>query len=216
MIKVSDVVLELIERNEVALESLRAGLLNLSAYAEKIHRQVENVTKKPVKKGTIVVALSRAQKSLAKTPSLLPDVRLTNLRVTSSLAILSYPKTPEIQRKIAVLHPFTLAVQDMFSVTEGPTEVTIVCSEKAKDKLLRHFGEKTKSAFNDAVAVTCELDIKIVNQPNVFYVLFSALASKRITILEIVSTATEMTFLVKKEDMEQTLAILNTYFSKGR
>lgn len=214
MIKVSAVVVELIERNEVALEALRAGLLNLSAYAEKIHRQVENATKKPVKKGTIVVALSRAQKSLTKTPPLLPDVRLTNLRITSSLAILSYPKTPEVQRKISVLHPFTLAVQDIFSLTEGPAEVTIVCSEKAKEKLLRHFAGKAKAAHNNVVAVTCTLDGKTVNQPNVFYVLFSALAAKRIVILEIVSTASEMTFLVKQDYMEQTLAVLNTYFSK--
>ncbi len=216
MIKVSDIVVELIERDEVALESLRAGLLNLSAYAEKIHRQVENATKKPVKKGTIVVALSRASKSLAKTTPLLPDVRLTNLRITSSLAILSYPKTPEIQRKVSVLHPFTLAVQDMFSLTEGPAEVTIVCSEKAKEKLLRHFGGKAKATHNDVVAVTCAFDEKMVGQPNVFYVLFSALAAKRTVILQIVSTATEITFLVKQDDMEQTLAVLNTYFSKGK
>jgi len=51
--------------------------------------------------------------------------------------------------------------------------------------------------------------------PNVFYVLFSALAAKRIVILEVVSTFTEITFLVKRDDMEQTLAALNTYFSKG-
>ena len=215
MIKVSDVVLELIERDEVALEALRAGLLNLSAYAEKIHRQVENTTKKPVKKGTIVVALSRATKTLSKTTTLLPDVRLTNLSITSSLAILSYEKTPETQRKVSVLHPFTLAIHDMFSVTEGPAEITIVCSEKAKEKLLKHFGGKPKAQYNDVVAVACELDKKLVDVPNVFYVLFSALAAKRIVILEVVSTFTEITFLVKRDDMEQTLAALNTYFSKG-
>lgn len=216
MIKVPNVVLELIQTDEIALEALRSGLLNLSAYAEKIHKRVENATKKPVKKGTIVVALSRLIKNLPKTAVLLPNIRLTNLSITSSLAILTYEKTAETQRKIAVLHPFTLATQDMFSVTEGPTEVTIVCSEKAKEKLMKHFGGKPKNRYADVVAVTAGLAKEFVGKPNVFYVLLGALAGKRIPILTIVNTNTEIAFLVKRDDMEQTLAALNIYFSKGK
>ena len=50
MIKITDTVLDLISADELALEAMRAGLLNYSAYADKIHSQVENLTKKPVKK----------------------------------------------------------------------------------------------------------------------------------------------------------------------
>lgn len=216
MIKVTDVVLDLIQTDELALESLRAGLLNLSAFADKIQQRVENATKKPVQKGTIVVALSRIAKNIPKAAPLTPELRITNLSITSSLSVLSYDKTPEMQRKISVLHPFTLAVQDMFSVTEGPTEVTVICSEKAKDKLVKHFGSKPKAEYNDVVAVTCEIDRKIIDTPNIFHVLFNALATKRIDIVEIVSTYTGIVFLVRREDMEPTLSTLNTYFKKEK
>ncbi len=85
MLKVTDTVLDLISADELALEALRAGFLNYSAYADKILPQVENLTKKPVQKGTIVVAISRIAKNASKlTSPLKPDVVLTDLSIKSS------------------------------------------------------------------------------------------------------------------------------------
>ena len=57
MIKASETVENILLKDELALESLRAGILNLSAYAQKIHPEVVRQALKPVRKGTIVVAL---------------------------------------------------------------------------------------------------------------------------------------------------------------
>ena len=82
MITVSQAVSEIIQSDELASESLRSGLLNLSAYAGKIQKRIENITFKEVKTGTIVVALSRLTKTLT------PDLRkiLTNQSPSCRLA----------------------------------------------------------------------------------------------------------------------------------
>lgn len=217
MIKITDVVANLIESDELALESLRAGLLNLSAYADKIHSQVENITYKEVQKGTIVVALSRISKNLSDlTPTLKPEVKLSNLSVKSALSAITFEKTPDIQRKVAVLHPFQLTTDDLFAVSEGPSEVTLICHEKSKEKILKHFIVKPKSEFSDLVAITAEFPKEYANTPNIYFVVIGALAAKRINIIEIVSTLNETTFLISKDDLEEAVGALNLYFGKRR
>jgi len=212
MIKVPEVVQELLQNDEVALEALQAGLLNFSAYADKIHKKVEKLTFKPVKKGTVVVALTRLVKKAHLAPQRKPDIQLTNLRLTSSLVCLSFKKTADLQRQLAVIHPFNISTNDLFSVTEGVTEVTIICSEDSLADILKHIKAPIKSQFSDLVAVTAQLPEEATHIPNVYHVLINSLASKRINIVELVSTFTEISFLVKKDDMETTLKALNLYF----
>ncbi len=216
MIKVADIVEQLIKTDELALESLRGGLLNLSAYADKILPQVRNATWNEAKKGTVVVALSRFAKTLAsdKTPSLKPNLQLSDIGVKSSLSGIVFDKTADIQRKIAVLHPFQISLDDLFSISEGPTEVTLICTDKSKEKILKSFDTSPKYLFEDLVAITVKYEEEYAKLPNVYYVLVSALAHKRINIVEIVANFTEVSFIIKKEDMEEALKSLNVYFVK--
>lgn len=216
MLKVTDIVLDLLKTDELALEASRAGLLNLSAYAQKIHTQVENATKKPVQKGTIVVALSRIVKHLPNTPLLNPNIALTNLDIKSSLSVLTYKKSIDMQRKISVLNPFLLSMNDLFSMTEGPEKITIICSDKSKDEIKRNLGLEPKVEFNDLAAVTVSLTEEDVTKPNVVFTLLSTLATKRIQIIELVSTYTEISLIVKKEDMEAVFKALNMYFANKK
>lgn len=212
MIKITDKVLELLQSDELALEAARAGLLNLSAYANNILPQIENLTKKPVKKGTIVVALSRIIKDAKNSVApLKPVVKLSNLSIRSSLCMLTFEKTADIQRKIAVLHPFQIPTTDLLTATEGPTEITLIVSEKAQEKIMKQIG-KPKQEITNLVAVTVTYDKKLAQTPNLHFVLLSSLASKRIQIIEILSTFTETTFIVRKEDMEETIKSLNAYY----
>lgn len=214
MITITQAVSQLILQDELASEALREDLLNLSAYADKIHKRVENLTFKDVKRGTIVVALTRIKKNLAKLPPLYPEIEINNLSVKSSLYAFTYEKTLDIQRKIAVLHPFLLPMNDLFSITEGPSEVTIVFAEKSEELIKKHFSTRPKVEFRDIVAVTVQFRMEVARIPNFFYGLFSTLAGKRINIIEIVSTFTEISFIVGKDAMEETMKSLNVYFIK--
>lgn len=212
MIKVTDIVNDLIQTDELALEAMRAELLNFSAYADKIHSQVENLTKKPVQKGTIVVTLSRISKQ-AKSLSqpLKPHISLQNLSVKTPLCVLSFQKTQDVERRLSTLSPFLVSSSDLFGICHSQSEATLVCSEKATRVIKKHFDINPKREIINCAAVTLEISQNLADTPNVLYVLLSSLAQKRINIVEIISTYTEISFIVKAEQLEETVAALHVY-----
>src|SRR5581483_6827096 len=175
-ITVSQAVNQLIQTDEIALEALRAGLLNLSAFADKIHKEVERATFKTVKRGTIVVALSRAAKTVSKTALLTSSFSLSNIAVKSSLSVYTYEKTADIQRKMAILHPFLLPMNDLFSITEGPSEITIVFADKSEPIIGKHFGSKPKTAYKDLVAITTQFIREPDSLTRAYFAILSKLA----------------------------------------
>lgn len=216
MIKISKAVAEIVQNDEWTQESLRTGLLNLSAYAAKIQTRVANVTFKEVKAGTIVVALSRIAKTLTKTPPLTPEVKIENLSVHSGLSVITFEKTPDIERKIAVLHPFSLPSRDLFAVIEGPTEISVISSDRVRYFILKHFVTKPKYSASNLVGITVYLSREFSKTPNNYFALLSPMAVKRIDIFQIISTPSEVSFIIKKTDLEQTTSILNTFFTKEK
>ncbi len=215
MIKVADVVLDLLTQDEIASEAARAGLLNLSAYAEKIHKKVENSSYKDVQKGTIVVALSRIVKKLSKAPSLLADVAVTNLDMRSSLCALTYEKTADTQRRIAVLHPFNIAVQEIFCMSEGPTKTTIICIDNAREKIKKHMQIKPLAELDNLVGVTVKIRESDTKMPNILFTFLNSFASKRISVVDVLSTYDEISFIVNKKDMDTVFQSLHTFFASN-
>ncbi|MBI4065361.1 hypothetical protein HY409_03250 [Candidatus Gottesmanbacteria bacterium] len=216
MIKVTDAVQSIIKGDEVALEALRFGILNLSAYAAKIHPTVETVALKSIKRGTIVVALSRLIKRLEPVASLKPHVIIDDISIKSPLCELTYEKTEDVLRSAATLQILSQTKNDFFTMTQGLGELTIICTQAAREGIITHLKTAMKAQYNHLVSVTVRFSEKnYIEVPNVIYVFVSALAARRINIIEIVSTYTELSFIVKRQDMERTLAALDSYFQKS-
>ncbi len=212
MISVASAVFELLQEDETALEACIDDVLNYSAYADKIHAFVEKKTFKEVKRGTIVAALSRiARKKLKDIPTYKPDIRVHNLSVKAPLATLVYDKTSDVQRRVATLNPFLVAPSDIFSVTEASTEILLTCSEKSREFIKKHIGILPKKEVENIVAITAQFSEEYATIPNVLHALFSSIAHKRINLVYVVSGYTEISFLVDKIDMEQTLKTLDVY-----
>lgn len=213
MIKITDIVLNLIETDSLVKEALNEGLLNLSAYAQKIQTQVENAAKKPVQKGTIVVALSRINKSTPTTPSLNPKVKLKGVDIKSSLITLTYKKTVDMQRKIANLNPFTFAVNELFATIEGVENISVIASERIQGEIIKNLGTP-KTIADDLEAVTVIIDKEFIGTPNILHSLLASFASKKLIIVEIFSSSSEITFVIKKEDTQILYTALSTFQGK--
>ena len=212
MISVSNAVLEVIKEDEIALEACIQDLLNYSAYAEKIQKLVEEKTFKKVKKGTIVAALSRiAKRKLKDIPLLKPEVKIHNLSVKAPLYTMVYNKTSDVQRRVSTLNPFLVSPADIFSVTECTTEILVSCSEKPREFIKKHIGIIPKKEFENIVAITAQFSEQYSEIPNLLHVLFTALAHKRINLMYVVSGYTEISFLVERKNLEETLKTLDGY-----
>ena len=212
MIKVSGVVEEIITSDQIALEALRGNVLNLSAYAKRIQKEVEKRTVKPVKHGTIVVALSRIIPKLSPLKPLKPEVIIDDISIKSPLCELTYEKTTDVLRRAQTLSLKNISHQDFFTSTQGLHEITIVCNEAFRREITSHFVLKPKSSFRNLVAITVRFSKEYLEVPNIMYTLINQIASRRINIIEIISTYTELSFIVKKENMGKSLEALTPHF----
>src|SRR5258708_907078 len=145
MIKIADIVREIVESSDNELELMRSGLLNLSAFAAKIQPLIEEKAWKKVQKSTIVVALSRLQQKLPEISPLRPVIHIHELSVKSPLVDITYEKTRQSLEQSRSLSAF-LSQQNpqFFTVTQGMNEVTIVVSQEQLELTLEYFDAEPK------------------------------------------------------------------------
>jgi len=213
MISISDAALQILTSDDIALEAMRMGLLNMSSYANKIHTEVETITHKKVKSGTIVVALARIQKQLQAIPNLKPEITIEDLSIKSPLTEVTYEKTNEVIKEVASLNKLQTSDKDFFVLTQGLAEITIIGSSDIINKIIDDLDIKPKSYFKELVCVTARFNEKYLETPNVIYMFVSSLAMKRINLIEIISTYTELSFILHKSDLHSAIESLNKYFT---
>jgi hypothetical protein len=205
MIKVTSIVKTILVEDEIAFGSYVNGHLNMTSYAESIRDRVEKLCKKPVRVGTIVVALSRL--SLEKSQlSIETSVDIQQLTVKSPLTELVFDKadysTEEVQ------HLFTsvsIDNADFFTVTYGTNEITLLFSSSMEEKVESLFTQKPKAIVTKLSALSIRFSDNELTKPNVLYSLLKRLALKRIVLIELVSTYTELTFIMKSRDIARAL-----------
>lgn len=233
MRSVSTAVESIIQQDEIALEAMTRGVLNLSAYAEEIQKEVEENTWKEVKKGTIVVALSRFMQELqlvsdsetnndkAKNlQSIRPKVYIDDISIRSPLCDISFEKTKLTQEATKKLLGSSLYKQhsSFFTVTEGVSEITLIAPQKAYDAILKlyaaqPFAVTPKASYQNLTGISVRFSEEYLSMPNVVYVLIGQLAVQRVNIIEVVSTYTELAVIVEEHDTDKAMLALRRYMN---
>jgi len=217
MIKISDVVFEIIQNDEVELEAIRMGLLNLSAYARQILPLVAERTCKPVSRSAIVTSLSRMKNRLNNIPPLHPVVKIEDMSIKSPLTEISYEKTANTVELASKLNSKSLLRGNFFTVTYGVGEISFIVSENLKNFILKSFATPPKAVYEELVVVTVRFNQEdYIEVPNVIYTLVNTLARRRINIIEIISTFTEISFIVRKKEMMQATDALKYFFTSRK
>ena len=212
MIKIAELVTEIITGDEIAIEALKAGVLNLSAYAKIIQPQINARLYKSVKLGSIVTSLSRLSPQLASMPELKPTIHIDDMNITSPLCEITYEKTASSNKSIIKLRAETLTEDTFLTVTQGVHEFTIICPVKKKDEVLACFEDSPKGFYGDLTAITVRFnEQEYIEVPNTIFSLVSALATKRINLIEIVSTFSEISFIVRSKDIQETVLSLQQF-----
>ena len=214
MNKVSDIVKTIVDDCEIASNALNDGILNLSAYAKNIHAQVEKRAMKPVKHGTIVAALARYSKEVVE--PFAPEVSLRDISVKSRLTEIAYDQSISNRKRVKELYQSELFKEaDFLTITQGVRELSIIVNDALTNELMKIFeGETPRITIDNLCALTVSFDNHYIHEPGQTFALVRKLAIKRINIVEIVSTFTELTFILDDKDIE--LALLQFAKELGR
>ncbi len=210
MIKIQPIVKEIVLSEPEASYALTHGFMNMSGYADRIRPKVELRTKKEVTQTSLVVALSRIRDEIGRTEPLAPAVPINNITTKLPLSEIVYESTNAFMEKLETLHrTIRLSREDFFTATIGTTEITIICSTNVVEKIKKHFGVTPKFLVHNLAAVGVSFDASSFTVPNVIFYFVSTLARERILIAEIVSSYTELIFIVSEKDFGRTVTLLS-------
>lgn len=202
MIKISVVIEEILKQDDIALAAAKQGWLNLSSYARSIQKDVEERLLKKVQIGSIVTALSRIigtvpiQAELGRRP-------VQSLVVHSSLEGMTYERNEETSDRIRrIYHATKTDNKTYLTVTQGLNEITVIAEARVAETF-RTSLKRAQKIYDkkNLIGITVKFDLGYLEIPNLVFALTRRLSYKNINIIEIVSTATELTYILEKKDL---------------
>ncbi len=211
MVSIARIVEKMIQQKPFLQEALSSGIINFGALADLLLHDVETELGKPAKHAAVMMALRRFQEKLQRMPISQPKFTSDcNVTVTSDLfevTIVRHPATYNL------LNKFYDAVDskagDFFTVTTGTHEITIIANKKYKKGFLKIVNkDDILIAVDDLAALTVKLPKEAAEMPGIFYLISRALMWENINIVEVVSTYTEDTIILKNKDVSRAYQIL--------
>lgn len=206
MITIAQHTEDILLHDDVALAAARKGLLNLSSYARYIRPELEKRLLKRTQEGSIVTALSRIVARLSATQSEATNV-LQSLAVHANLEGITYERSGATSEQIReIYHRLSSSSGTFITMTQGIHEITIIAEAQTAQEF-RNSLQDVHAIYdkNKLVGVTVKFKVGYLETPNLIHQLTRRLAYKDINVIEIVSTATELTFIIDKKDLEITL-----------
>jgi aspartokinase len=215
MIKIHPIVREIVLGELEAVFALTNGYMNMSSYAHRIKPRVESLSKKDTTITSIVVSLSRLRKEFKKEAPLVHDVPIKNITTKLPLSEIAYTNSEAFTKKLDSLYKnISISQEDFFTTTIGTTEIDIICSSNLETKIIKHFNIKPKWVNHGFAAVGVSFGSEVFGVPNVFFSLLAVTARAHINIEELVSTPTELIFIVTEKDFAQTVALFSEMHRK--
>jgi len=210
MIKIHPIVRDIVVSEIEASFALTNGYMNMSSYAHRIKPKVEALAKKQVTITSLVVSLSRLRKELGKEKPLIHDVTIKNITTKLPLSEIVYENTNKVIEELESLHKnISVSQEDFLTTTIGTGEIDIICSSSIANKVLRHFKTKPKFINDEFAAIGVSFGPEVFGTPNVFFSLLAVTARAKINIEELISTPTELIFIIAEKDFAKTVSLFS-------
>jgi hypothetical protein len=213
MLTIGKVVEDIINRSPFLREAITEELINISSLARKIKSETEEILKRDVKEGAIVMAIKRMSpgsyhKINMKIKNFLGD--LGDYLVRSDLEDITFSNSDTIRSRQAELMSAISNEKDYYmTICRGIGETTIISSKTISPIISRIFkGEEVKSQSSNLASVTIKLPKTNTEISGIYYYILKHLAWEGINIIEVVSTSNEFTIVVSINDIDITFSVL--------
>ncbi len=218
MSSVSSEVKLLLENKPFVLDALGRGILSLGNFAEEIRPEIEMRLGKKVKDSAIVMALRRYSEEIQGTLLKSSPVDMNGLMsgeiiMKTNICDFNVRKTHVLMNKLKMLYDMVnIERGDFLNVTVGNNEISISVSDKYYGDIEKFLEEETVySKQKGLVSLTLVFSGDFLNTPGVVFQVIRRLAWENINLYEIVSTMTELTVVIKKENSIKGYEVLQKY-----
>ncbi len=201
MATVSSAVRGIAESNKLVQEAMRQGIASYGALAERLKEAVENETGKKVKESAIVMALRRHSENLSKKDARERIKLGSEIIMKTGLAYLSFAKIPNFLERLEEFYRKLNHERDTLNIIHGNYEISVITNEKHRKKIKELLGkESLKSEESGLVSISLTLGKDFAYTPGILFEVTRKLYWSGINIFELITTATEMTFLFQQKD----------------
>ncbi|CAM4140165.1 hypothetical protein [Gillisia hiemivivida] len=191
-------------------DALSKDLLNFSALAEHLQPEVEKILRKPVKQGSIIMALRRysPQRNLLKNANLR---EMGDIVVRSGITEFTYLNSNTLLGNQAMLMN---SVKDQIGVylnySSTYQESNILVSTDLKERVADFFKDETLvSVKSELSSITIALPKNSSKTVGLYFYIFKLLAYEGIPVFEMISTSNYFALFLEKEYINQAFLLLN-------
>ena len=218
MVTVSHLVKKYVRENSFLLEAMGKELISHGSLAEQLKPEIEKELGKKVKESAIVMALRRYQEELQGFDKKIKSFKFKGeIILKTNIIDFNVIKSQSLLNKIKNLYSLVNFERgDTLNIILGNNEISIITNEKYKDKITDFLkGEKVLNKEFDLVALSISFTGEnFFDTPGVIFTAVRKLAWETINIYEIVSTMTELTFILSNGDSMKAYNVLHELISK--
>ncbi|MBS1266785.1 MAG: hypothetical protein MAG795_00754 [Candidatus Woesearchaeota archaeon] len=218
MVSIAHVVSDKLSKRPFIEEALSRGLINYGALADEMIPLVEATLQKKVKHSAVMMAIRRHTEKINQLKSNQIDFfKNTDLSVRSNLFEVTFQKSSDVHKKIIQLYDIINPSQgDILNIIQGNYEITIISNQVIKKKIIEKVGKSNIiKSFDNLSSVSIRFPIKHINTPGFIFACVKAISWEQINIVEVVSTMTELTFILNERDVIPAFEILKNLISGG-
>lgn len=214
MESVSSMVKYLLENKPFLLDALSRGILSLGNLASEFKPDIEKSLGKDIKETAIVMALRRYGDEIREHRSIAVSSSITGeILMKTNICDFNVQKSTNLLSKIKNLYELVnIERGDFLNIIVGNNEVSISVSEKYYSKIEDFLsGEKLFNQSRGLVSLTVIFDGDFLHTPGVVSQVMHRFAWENINIFEIVSTMTELTFVIENRNSIRGYEVLQKY-----
>lgn len=217
MVTVSHVAQKLVRDRVFVMEAMSRGIVSFGSLAEQLKPDIEKELGKKVKHHAIVMALRRYAETLKEKSKVTFDYT-SEIILKTDICDIAVRRSPTLLNKLKQLYDIVdFETGDILNAVHGRYEVSIVTNERYRERALKFLkGENILNVETGLVSLTLTFSKDFLYTPGVIFNIVRNLAWDNINILEIVSTNTELTFILNKEDAVRGYEVLERVVGKGR
>lgn len=210
MITIAQAVERAVAHSPLYGEAILQEIVNYSAVARKIQAGVEEQLLEPVSEGAITIALKRyAGKLRSERKKAHKKQHAKTLSLRSDLTALIYQNSPVLQTIHEKILPLRTRDDAFVHFAQGSRESSFIVSANCLPVLKKLAAkEKLIGEYPALSAISVRMPAEVMEETGIFAPFVQALAWKEISIYQIVSHFTEITFLVADKDADVAFEVI--------
>lgn len=218
MVTISHIVKKIVSEQPFVEEGLASGIISIANLAEQMQPKIEQELNKNIKLPAVVMALRRYAEEIAEHRKGTKKFDYTSeLLIKTNIADFTIVKSPSLLIKLkSIYNLVNFEKGDTLNVILGNNEVSIVINEKYSDKLVKFLAREKilNKEFNLVSLTIIFTSDDFLHTPGIIFNAVRKLAWNNINIYEIVSTMTELTFILHKKDSMKAYDVLQELVGK--